>query len=67
VARAEAAPSEISIPQVFIDGTLVPLPEEAMSIPQLPPTDSAAGRILPMLLGAALIVLVASAVYLSFR
>ena len=67
VARVEAAPPEISIPQVFIDGALVPLPEEAMSIPQLPPTISAAGRILPMLLGTALIVLVASAVYLSFR
>ena len=58
---------DLEVPQVFINGALVPLPDTNPPVGTLPPTDSAARRFLRALLGVALILLVALAAYLSFR
>jgi hypothetical protein len=62
MAAAPALP-EIEVPQVFIDGALVPLPDADAP---LRPTKSAT-RWLPALLIMALLMLVALAIYLTFR
>ena len=65
IVSSEPAAPDVEVPRVFIDGALVPLPEDGTAIPGHPPTDSSAPRFLLALLFAALIVLVALAVYLS--
>jgi hypothetical protein len=46
---------------------LIPLPDTNAPLTALPPRDTVARRLLRVLLGAALIVLVGLAIYLSFR
>jgi hypothetical protein len=57
---------DVEVPQIFINGALVALPDTNPPLTALPP-DTATRRLLPALLGAALIVLVGLAIYLSFR
>jgi hypothetical protein len=58
---------EIEVPQIFINGALVALPDTNAPPTALPPPDTLARRLLPALVGAVLIILVALAIYLSFR
>ena len=55
------------VPQIFINGVLVALPDTNAPLAAAPPPDTGARRFLPTLLGAVLIVLAGLAVYLSFR
>jgi hypothetical protein len=57
---------DVEVPQIFINGALVALPDTNPPLTALAP-DTATRRLLPALLGAALIVLVGLAIYLSFR
>ena len=58
---------DFEVPQIFINGALVAVPDTNAPLTALPPPDTVARRLLPALLGAALIVLVGLAIYLSFR
>jgi len=58
---------DLEVPQIFINGALVALPDTNAPLTALSPPDTVARPLLPALLGAALIVLVGLAIYLSFR
>ena len=58
---------DVEVPQIFINGALVALPDTNPPLTALPPSDTVTRRLLPALLGAVLIVLVGLAIYLSFR
>ena len=58
---------DLEVPQIFINGALVAVPDTNVPLTALPPPETGARRLLPALLGAALIVLVGLAIYLSFR
>jgi len=58
---------DVEVPQIFINGALVALPNTDAPLAAPPPPNTVARRLLPALIGASLIVLVGLAIYLSFR